>query len=298
MENRTATCEASAHMPAEVIQTLTSHALQAAPISLTRTRSTQPNSGFTEPYATEAAYLVVMQLQPFSEQDLWVDGKGAPHIPFQAGSLIIYDLERSWVANLRGAFDCLQFYVPQVTLDDMAEDLGAQRAGRLSCPPHLSVLDPTVHALGQALLPALAHPEQVSRLFVDHVALALHAHLAHTYGSLLPPRVRGQLAPWQARRAIDMLTEHLDGALSLAELASACGLSRSHFSKAFTQTTGLPPHRWLMRARVDRAKEHLRQSDLPLSQIAAVCGFADQSHFTRVFTRLVGAGPATWRRLQ
>ncbi|GGX21061.1 hypothetical protein GCM10007242_30290 [Pigmentiphaga litoralis] len=53
-----------------------------------------------------------------------------------------------------------------------------------------------------------------------------------------------------------------------------------------------------MRARVDRAKEHLRQSDLPLSQIAAVCGFADQSHFTRVFTRLVGTGPATWRRLQ
>lgn len=296
MDQSTTSWEYSAHMHAEVTQTIVSSALQSSPVGITRVQSHRRDNGLTERYALESAYLVVLQLKPFSEQDLWVDGKPAPHRPFSAGSLIVYDLDRHWVADLHGSYDCLQFHVPQTALDDAAEDIGARRAGRLFCPPHLSVIDPAVHHLAQALLPALAHPECASRLFVDHLALALNAHLSATYGQMKPPRLRGGLVPWQERRATQMLLAHLDGNLPLADLAQACGMSRSHFSRAFRDTTGLPPHRWLMQARLERARDYLRSSRLPLSEVAHLCGYADQSHFTRTFTRMAGQSPAAWRR--
>jgi len=66
--------------------------------------------------------------------------------------------------------------------------------------------------------------------------------------------------------------------------------------RAFRRTTGLPPHRWLLRHRVEKAKALLRESALPLHDVALECGFADQSHLTRVFTRWAGQAPGTWRR--
>jgi AraC family transcriptional regulator len=108
--------------------------------------------------------------------------------------------------------------------------------------------------------------------------------------------VRGGLAPWQMRRTAQVLNERLDSKVTLARLAAECGLSVAHFSRAFKQATGRPPHRWLVEQRVEHAKRLLVTSALPLAEIAAICGFADQSHFTRVFSRLVGSGPGAWRR--
>ena len=79
-------------------------------------------------------------------------------------------------------------------------------------------------------------------------------------------------------------------------LARVCGLSTKHFSCAFRQSTGLPPHQGLLQRRVEKAKQLLRDSRSPLADVAADCGFADQSHFTRVFTRAVGISPGQWRR--
>jgi len=108
---------------------------------------------------------------------------------------------------------------------------------------------------------------------------------------------RGGLAPWQARRAKELLNANLDGKLPLSQLAEKCGLSTRHFARAFRQSTGVPPHRWLLSRRVDRAKDLLRDPALSLAEVALACGFADQSHFTRMFTTLVGLSPGLWRRM-
>ena len=88
----------------------------------------------------------------------------------------------------------------------------------------------------------------------------------------------------------------LTGATPLDDIASACGLSVSHFSRAFRRSIGLSPHAWLLDKRVEAAKAMLRRREAPLSLIALACGFADQSHFTRVFTRRVGLSPGAWRK--
>jgi AraC-like DNA-binding protein len=129
-------------------------------------------------------------------------------------------------------------------------------------------------------------------MFVDYVMLALGCHVAQTYGGLetAARSVRGGLAPWQERRAKEIIEANLDGEIPLAELAPECGLSTSHFSRPFKDTTGAPPHPWLLHRRIENAMRLLRNPQLSLVEVAMACGFSDQSHFTRVFTKFSGTG--------
>jgi AraC family transcriptional regulator len=107
-----------------------------------------------------------------------------------------------------------------------------------------------------------------------------------------------KLASWQIRRACEFIEARLEGDPSIAEIARECRLSASHFARAFRQTVGMPPHRWLMQRRIQRAKELLATGELPLANIALACGFVDQSHLSRIFTQQVGSTPGRWRRFR
>jgi AraC-like DNA-binding protein len=95
--------------------------------------------------------------------------------------------------------------------------------------------------------------------------------------------------------AKNMMIEKMARRPSIQEVATACGLSRSHFTRAFKQTTGYSPHQWLTNARVERAKILLSSTKCTGRVIAAECGFSDHSHFTRVFAIRVGILPMEWR---
>jgi AraC family transcriptional regulator len=84
--------------------------------------------------------------------------------------------------------------------------------------------------------------------------------------------------------------------VALKEVARECRLSVGHFSHAFRRTLGVAPHKWLIEQRVVLSKEELRDDGLSLSDVAAECGFSDQSHLTRAFRETVGASPGVWRR--
>src|SRR6266403_6189149 len=107
--------------------------------------------------------------------------------------------------------------------------------------------------------------------------------------------VRGKLAPWQERRAKEILRANLQGA-PLKQVARECGLSVGHFSHAFRRTLGVAPHNWLIEQRIVLSKEKLRDDRLSLTDVAAECGFSDQSHLTRVFRQAVGVSPGAWRQ--
>jgi AraC-like DNA-binding protein len=92
------------------------------------------------------------------------------------------------------------------------------------------------------------------------------------------------------------MTENCIRNIRIEELADLTGLSQSYFSHAFKASTGLPPHQWQMKARIDRVKALLRNRSLSLTEIAAETGFSDPAHFTRSFRRQTGASPSAWRR--
>lgn len=88
--------------------------------------------------------------------------------------------------------------------------------------------------------------------------------------------------------------DNLSYAINLA--ARACSLSRAHFSRVFKESTGLTPRCWHLERRVVSAERLLETTHLPLSEIAYLCGFSDQSHFTNAFVRRRRLTPGAWRR--
>jgi AraC family transcriptional regulator len=97
---------------------------------------------------------------------------------------------------------------------------------------------------------------------------------------------------------LDYIEENLGLDVRLSELAIVAGLSPQHFSTLFKQSTGIAPHRYLISRRIERAKALLTTSTLSLTDIAAACGFSDQSHFTNVFRHMVRCTPRRWREDQ
>lgn len=106
----------------------------------------------------------------------------------------------------------------------------------------------------------------------------------------------GSLSARQLRRVTEFVDAHLAHNVTLAELASLIRLSPSYFAQAFKASTGLPPHRWHMHRRIERAKRLMETTESPMIEIAMETGFVDQAHFTRVFRRFAGTTPARWLR--
>jgi transcriptional regulator GlxA family with amidase domain len=109
---------------------------------------------------------------------------------------------------------------------------------------------------------------------------------------------RGHLLAWQARKVRDYFEAHLAGPLRVADVGAVIQRSEAHFSRAFKQTFGVPPHAYLSRLRVERAAYYMLQTDASLSDIALRCGFTDQAHLCKHFRQFMGNTPAAWRRVR
>jgi len=106
----------------------------------------------------------------------------------------------------------------------------------------------------------------------------------------------GGLARWQARRVLAYIEDNLGSKLATRELAALVSFSKSHFSRAFRRSFGLPPMAYVCIRRVERAKVMMSATPDQLSEIALACGFADQPHLNRSFRRMLGTSPGMWRR--
>jgi AraC-like DNA-binding protein len=283
---------------AEEVPYIVTRALQRAELALTEVRVDRPSGRISDPIPREDAYLMSLLLSDLTYDSYWEDGRQVGRRTIPAGECMIHDLRRDPLVQVDGPAHSLLLYLPRAALDAIADDANVPRVDELRYDPGFSVRDETVRNIGQSLLPAVRAPDQVSRLFTDHLTLAIAAHVAQTYGGMQAHSrpIQGGLAPWQEKRSKEMLAGDLTGATPLSDIAAASGLSVSHFSRAFRRSTGLAPHAWLLHVRVEAAKTMLRARDSSLSMIALACGFADQSHFTRVFTRRVGLSPGAWRK--
>lgn len=275
---------------------LINRTLKKSTIAVTQLMNSQSHV-MTDPLPVDDAYLIGFQAADCLDHEIWMDGKSVACEPFTAGVTTFYDLRRDPRAFMRNPSHCLMYYIPRSALDFIADEAGARRIEDLHHPPGIGAHDEVMRSLTTAIIPAFANPDQASRLFIEHITLAVSAHLAQTYGGMAVGRAAsGGLAPWQERRAKEIIDANLCGEIPLSWLAQECGLSTGHFSRAFRRSTGVAPHRWLLQRRVEVARDMLRTSGLPLCDVALACGFADQSHFTRVFRDHTGTSPGSWRR--
>ena len=277
---------------------LMTRSLHGVELAVTETRDDNPVSGLSGSLALEDAFLVSLKLHDYPACELWEHGKCVMKADVRAGTTYLYDLKRDPRYLIDKPFHSLFFYLPRSALDNIADQSRAPRVGELDCRLGIGHDDAVVRHIGASLLEALRRANETNQLFIDHMMLALTAHVAQTYGGLqsISETNRGGLAPWQVKRACERLEADLGAKLSLEQIAAELGLSVSHFSRAFRSSTGLPPHQWLLRQRVEAAKRLMAVRDLSLSEVAISAGFAHQSHFTRVFSAVVGVSPGAWRR--
>ena len=272
--------------------------LRNAEIAVTETRDDAPVEGVSGEMGLQDANVVSLMLNDYPNCETWERGRHAIRTDIRAGATYLYDMKNDVRFVINKPFHSLHFYLPRSALDSIAEQSNAPRVGELPAKLGAGHDDPVIRHIGEALLQALRRPAETNQLFIDYTMLAFTAHAAQIYGGLRW-RVRAPrsgLAPWQVKRACERLDSDLGGTLSLPQIAAEFGLSVSHFSRAFRISTGLPPHQWLLRQRVQAAKQLMTARDLSLAEIAISAGFANQSHFTRVFSTQVGASPAAWRR--
>jgi AraC family transcriptional regulator len=234
---------------------------------------------------------------PLHSYQVWVADKPVPtnqsFLRFQS-NVIDFDSEPScWAGR---AFDYVHYTMPRVELDDIAADFGFGRV----ISYRLSVVedDLVLAQMTRSILPFIGRRDGPSLLALDRFSLILGAHLLQRYGVLqkIGNFSRGGLAPWQKRRAAELLRENLDGRIRLMEIARECALSVSHFARSFKETFGISTHQWLIRRRIEHAQGLLRQTTTPIVDIAMQSGFGDQAAFTRTFRQVVGVSPGRWRR--
>lgn len=275
---------------------LTTRSLRSCEIGVSRLSVGQRQIGMSPRIPPEDTFIVAIYLTEIRHHELWSHGRPFLRQGYAAHSMRIVNLVGEFSAYIASPHETLVFCIPRAALDAFSDDAGGPRIPTLACPPGL--VDPVVRHLGASLLPAFERPAEVNALFVDHVVLAICAHLAHEYGDFRPysADVKGGLTMRQAARAKEFMATHCGQNIALADVARECGLSRGHFIKAFRVTTGLTPHRWRQCYRIDKAKAMLLETATDIAEIAIACGFADQSHLTRVFTALAGDSPAHWRR--
>jgi len=133
---------------------------------------------------------------------------------------------------------------------------------------------------------------------VETLTVALVLHLLANYGVAKPkvPSPRGKLTAFQLRAVLECIESQLADDVSLLTLADRAHISPFHFARLFRATVGMPPHRFVLRLRLEKASRLISAGKLTLAQVAAECGFHDQPHFTRAFQRRFRITPAMYPR--
>jgi AraC family transcriptional regulator len=172
-------------------------------------------------------------------------------------------------------------------------------------PPTIELIDcfamrdPLLEQLALTLYRELTHSHLNNRLYLESLQNLVAVHLLrhHCSTQVLDTLVAGKLSKTKLHQIIDYIQVNLERNIGLEEFAEMTQLSSHHFGKLFKQSMGVPLHRYVLKCRIERAKELLVNTQLSMAEIAQTVGFYDQSHFTNVFRRQTNLTPRQYRNL-
>ncbi len=195
--------------------------------------------------------------------------------------------------------EILQVYLRQSVYEGAVSEIYGCDTAAAELVPRFAILDPLLEQLAIAITNALRDGNAEDGLYIDTVAQMMAVHLARTHSTrskpsrILPAK---PLAGWKMRRVIEFIEENLEGDLSLQAMAAEVEISPLYLARAFKAAVGQSPHQYVLSRRIERAKELLRNTDLPVVDVALSSGFSSQSHLSHWFIRQVGVSPAVYRR--
>jgi AraC family transcriptional regulator len=227
-----------------------------------------------------------------------VDGKRAEGL-YGPGDMILSPGQQPVNWKLDDASDALIVSIPPEVLRRVIEETAEVDPTKVHIIGQSRLRDPLITQIGMTLMAELTDSGIGEKLYVNSLLNVLCLHLLRHHSSLSSVRDRQAergLPQSKLRRVLEAIHDNLETGITHNELAEAAGVSTSHFDALFKRSTDLSPHQYIIKCRVERARELLRCDDLSLAQIASRVGFYDQSHLTRHFKRLIGITPSDFRR--
>lgn len=220
---------------------------------------------------------------------------GGRTVSYRNGDSLLCPAELPHISYEPRQMDLLLIYLDPKFVERAARDLIVGENVELA--PQLNFADCFVSDISKHLLREVEANGATGPLYAESLAIALAAGLVKNYSTarILPMPHKGGLAKRKLRLVVEFINENLSENLSLNMLAALCNLSVVHFAKAFKQSTGLAPHRFVNLRRIERAKNLLQKSNLTVTEIAVLTGFTDHSHLTKVFRRTVGVPPSVYQ---
>jgi len=226
----------------------------------------------------------------------WPDeGRRANPVELRRGSILFTPAFSAVRSRKRdhGRFSSLVVQIPAPALERLDDD-GA--AAQLNLAPQAGPGDAELCRILTAMYEEMEAAGPAGLLYKETLGVQLLVQLVRRAANLVLAPTKGGLAGWQLRQTIELMEADLAQAPSLHRLADEVGLSPSHFCTAFRQSTGLPPHKYLLWRRIIRAKHLMVDRKLSLTEIALNSGFASSSQFATTFRRMEGTTPTAYRR--
>lgn len=202
--------------------------------------------------------------------------------------------------NWEGApLDIMDVYIPQELLQIAYSEHCRGDPALINLEPTLTLQDAGLIWLMRSMLSCSIGDNASNNIFFETMTMHLVLYLLRLEPSAttLSYRSSGAMPMASLRRVKQYIEENLSSELSLEKLASVAGISRFHFARQFRGVVGETPHRYLVRRRLERARQMLVDSRLPVTEIAMSCGFSDPSHFAKRFRREYRLGPSDFRRI-
>jgi AraC family transcriptional regulator len=219
--------------------------------------------------------------------------------PLPTGSVVVVPAESSVQVRWQGIQDFIVIYLEPSLVGRVATESFEFDSTRTVVPAFYSLSAPALRSVMLAVYEELrGGRDDGVQLLVESLANVLCVHLIrHITGPhRLPAATDGVLPRRKLNTVIEYIMENLEGNPTLEQMAALVHLSPYHFARQFKATTGLPPHRYLIARRVERA-QHLLQADdeVGLGEVALRVGFSDQSKFSFHFKRITGVTPGQFR---
>lgn len=245
------------------------------------------------PERTADSHLIAMHLRPATLE--WFLGGQPQTRRMRRGSLDIVPQGTLLGGYSKDETEFLMLALDPLLIEQVARENGT--ANHFELTLHLGVRDPQIEHITLALKAELNLGHPSGRLYCEALAIALSARLLRKYSSHIPVNHNHNtsLPDYKLRRVIAYINDNLTEELTLAELANVAAMSPHYFSRAFRQSTGMPPHRYVMKSRIEMAKRLLTDENLPLVEVGLGVGFQNQSHFTTLFHKVTGVTPKAYR---